>query len=241
MRYLFLIHTLVVVAVIAIGGYQGMKSGRAPVWVFPDMDIQGKVKAQKPAAFFADGVGARPPVAGTVPLGYAPADRAPAAAPRDEFGTAATGYYHTGRFGDFFGSGMPDELALTPANAAAFLRRGQERYLISCAPCHGAAANGQGVVAQAKPGFTTPIRNLHDAVVQPDQYADGAIFSTITHGKGVMSPYGDKLTLRDRWAVVAWVRVLQRTEAGVPATDPGVKELLGKARPADPPPAPPAP
>ena len=220
MRYLFLIHTLVVVAVIATGGYQGMKSGRTPIWVFPDMDIQGKVKAQKPAAFFADAVGARPPVAGTA---------------RDEFGTAATGYYHTGRFGDFFGSGMPDELALTPADSAAFLRRGQERFHLYCAPCHGGAANGQGVVAQAKPGFTTPIRNLHDAVVQPDQYADGAIFNTITHGKGVMSPYGDKLTLRDRWAVVAWVRVLQQIEAGVPATDPGVKELLDKARPAAPP------
>ena len=241
MRYVFLFYTLLVVAVIAIGGYQGMKSGRTPIWIFPDMDIQHKVKAQKPSEFFADGTGARTPVAGTVPLGYTLADRQNGGTPRDEFTTASTGYYNTGRFGDYFGSGMPEELGLTAQNSAAFLRRGQERFNIYCAPCHGEGGNGQGVVAQVKPGFTTAIRNLHDPIIQPDIYGDGAIFNTITYGKGVMSAYGDKLTLRDRWAVVAWVRVLQKTAAGVPATEPGLKELLDKATAAAPAPAPAAP
>lgn len=227
MRYVFLFHLFLVAAVVAVGGYRGMKSGKPPIEIFNDMDHQAKLKAQKPSEFFADGSGSRLPVAHTVPVGYEipTATLADGAAPGPGYSTLDSGYHNTGRFGDYYGSGMPKELGLTEANAAAFLRRGQERYNIYCAVCHGESGNAMGVVAKA--GFNN-IRNLNDPMMQPDQYADGAIYNTITNGKGLMGAYGEKLDVRDRWAVVAWVRVLQKLAKGVPASEPGVKELLEK-------------
>ncbi len=61
-----------------------------------------------------------------------------------------------------------------------------------------------------------------------------ACYNTITNGKGLMGPYSEKLNVRDRWAVVAWLRVLQKLSTGVPATEPGVKELLDAMPPAAP-------
>ena len=91
---------------------------------------------------------------------------------------------------------------------------GKEMFVTYCAVCHGQAGNGQGVVAKA--GFAN-VRNLHEPLIQPDKTADGSIFNTLTHGKGLMGSYGDKLTVNDRWAVIAWVRVLQKTTSGVSA------------------------
>jgi mono/diheme cytochrome c family protein len=228
MRYLFLFHAFIVATVIAIGGYRGMKSEKPPLQILPDMDQQHKVKAQKPSAFFADGVASRPLIPNTVPVGYDIPEKALAegGSPAPGFSTLSTDYYNTGRFGDYFGSGMPKELGLTEQNAAAFLRRGQERYNIYCAACHGESANGQGFAQKA--GFTQ-IRNLHEPAFFRDQYADGAVFATITNGKGMMGAYGDKLNVNDRWAVVAWLRVLQKLSTGVPAAEPGVKDLLDQS------------
>ena len=236
MRYLFLFHALLVAAVIAIGGYRGMKSEKPPIELLPDMDHQHKVKAQKPSEFFADGVASRPLIPNTVPVGYELPNKALAEGGKIGVGydTLSTGYFNTGRFGDYFGSGMPEELGLTPENSAAFLRRGQERYNIYCAVCHGESGNGQGVVMKA--GFAQ-IRNLQEAMFAPDKYADGAIYNTITHGKGLMGAYGEKLTVNDRWAVVAWLRVLQKIAPGVPVSEPGVQELLQPASAAAPQPA----
>ena len=227
MRYVFLFQVLLVAAVIAIGGYRGMKSEKPPIMIFNDMDQQAKVKAQKPSGFFADGMGSRMPLANTVPVGFEIPGKALAdgANPANGYSTLSTAYYNTGRYGDYFGAGMPKELGLTEANAAGFLRRGQERYDIYCAVCHGQSGNGQGVVAKA--GFAN-VRDLHHPLIQPDKTADGSIFNTLTHGKGLMGSYGDKLTVNDRWAVIAWVRVLQKSTNGVSATEPGVKDLLEK-------------
>jgi mono/diheme cytochrome c family protein len=234
MRYLFLFHLLFVATVLSIGGLRGGFSASTPIEIFPDMDRQPKLKAQKPSAFFADGMGARQPVAGTVPLGFELADRGGAGPARDEFTTLSPDYYYTGRYGDYWGSGMPDELGLDPESAAAFLRRGRERYDIYCAVCHGESGNGQGVVKQA--GFAGVV-SLLDPKFLTAQYADGTVFNTVTMGKGLMGGYGDKLTVRDRWAIVAWLRVLQDLDAGLPAGDPQIKELLERAAPAATPPA----
>lgn len=233
MRYVFLFHLFLVATVVAIGGYRGMKSGKPAIEIFNDMDRQAKLKAQKPSAFFADGSGSRLPVANTVPVGYEipSAALADGATPGPGYSALDTSYYNTGRFGDYFGSGMPEELGLTEENSAAFLRRGQERYNIYCAVCHGESGDARSVITNA--GFAN-IRNLHEPIIQPDQYADGRLYATITNGRGLMGAYGEKLDVHDRWAVVAWVRVLQKLNQGVPATEPGVKELLENLPPAAP-------
>jgi hypothetical protein len=70
LRGFFLIFALIGVAMLAFLGFRGQKSTGSPIEVFPDMVRQIKVRPQAPLGFFADNRGMRPPVAGTVPIGY---------------------------------------------------------------------------------------------------------------------------------------------------------------------------
>jgi mono/diheme cytochrome c family protein len=72
---------------------------------------------------------------------------------------------------------------------------------------------------------TTP--SYHDDRLR--NMPEGEIFNTITHGKNTMLPYADKLVPEDRWAVVAYVRALQRAQQGKVAdvTDDNAKKTLG--------------
>ena len=69
-----------------------------------------------------------------------------------------------------------------------------------------AGGDGNGIVK--KYGYGT-IRSIHEKVVV--QQPDGEIFNTITYGKSTMFPYGSQLSIEDRWAVVSYVRALQRS------------------------------
>ena len=119
-------------------------------------------------------------------------------------------YYNTGSLGDFWGHGMPEEIEVD----AAFIERGRERYNISCAICHGESGNGQGVVS--KYGLAN-IANFYAAPfsdpADPMFRNDGDMFSTITNGKGLMGSYGSNITVKDRWAIIAYIRTLQKSAA----------------------------
>jgi mono/diheme cytochrome c family protein len=83
--------------------------------------------------------------------------------------------------------------------------------------------DGQGITKQYGMGATP---SYHDDRIR--NMSEGEIFNTITHGKGNMLSYADKLTVEDRWAVVAYVRALQRAEMGTPAdVPPAHKTELG--------------
>ena len=206
MRYFFLAYALIALLVVGIFGLRGQKFSKPPVRIFPDMDEQDKLKAQKPSGFFADGLGSRLPIAQTQPRGFNPeGERAIGGIPEHEFG-GQSGYYHTGAVGDYYGSGMPEELSLTAENATELIQRGKERYGIYCAICHGASGDGQGITANyGVPG----IANLQLPTFNADTYPDGRMFHTITFGKGMMSGYGYNIPIRDRWAIIAYVRTLQ--------------------------------
>jgi mono/diheme cytochrome c family protein len=206
MRYFFLVYALIALLVVGIFGFRGQKFHKPPVRVFPDMDIQDKLLAQEPDSFFADGQGARLPVPQTQPRGFnEEGEKVIGGIPAYEFG-GMTGYYYTGAVGDYFGNGMPEELELTGETALELLRRGEERYGIYCAICHGATGNGQGMTSQyGVPG----IANLLLPTFRQETYPDGRIYETITHGKGLMGAYGYNIPVRDRWAIVAYVRALQ--------------------------------
>jgi mono/diheme cytochrome c family protein len=215
LRGFLLIFLLGGIALVAILGFRGQKSTGAPLEVFPDMVRQPKVRAQAPLGFFADGRGARVPVTGTVPMGYempraetmaasAAALNMPPARARLAF-SAGTDYYDTGKMGDRWGTGLPVEI--TPE----FMERGRERFSITCAMCHGATAVGNGVTKQL--GLATVV-TLQDERIR--KMADGEIFNTITQGKNTMMAYGSNLTVNDRWAVIAYLRALQRSQnAGI--------------------------
>ncbi len=210
MRYFFLAYAFIALLVVGIFGLRGQKFTKPPIRVFPDMDEQDKVKAQKPSGFFADGLGSRLPIAQTQPRGFNPdGDRVIGGIPEHEFG-GQVGYYYSGAVGDYYGSGMPEELELTPENASELIHRGKERYGIYCAICHGSAGDGLGITSNyGVPG----IANLQLPTFNSETYPDGRLYNTITNGKGMMSGYGYNIPVRDRWAIVAYVRTLQAAKA----------------------------
>jgi len=204
MRYAYYVTAFLVVLTISIAGFRGRRSTQPPVEVFPDMDRQAKYKPQAPSRFFADGRADRPLPAGVVPRGRTIA-RDPDFLREDDFlyrGKTATGE---------FARGFPPQLTID----ANFLVRGRERYTIYCSPCHGALGDGKGITNGY--GMVTTA-SYHDDRIR--QMAEGEIFNTITLGKNTMFPYADKLNPEDRWAVIAYVRALERARHGTVADVP---------------------
>ncbi|MGA7393983.1 MAG: cytochrome c [Terrimicrobiaceae bacterium] len=216
LKYFFIIFGFLVLVVIAMAGFRGHKSGQPPIEIFPDMDHQPKVKAQTPSNFFADRRAARPPVEGTVPIGYAmPMHKlvdgsvGQATGPYKQiyFSSSPT-YFDTGKMGENWGTGIPYEVS------PAVMQRGQQRYGIYCSVCHGATGAGNGMAQ--KFGLNTVQSLLQDRI---RVMSDGEIFNTVTHGKNTMMAYGDRVQVIDRWAIVAYLRALQKSQGGATVAD----------------------
>ncbi|MDD2762827.1 MAG: cytochrome c [Opitutaceae bacterium] len=204
MRYVYYTTAFLVVLVISIAGFRGRRSTRPPVEVFPDMDRQAKYKPQAGSKFFADGRADRPLPAGVVARGRT-------LAPDPDFLRADDFLYRGRTPAGGFARGFPP--SLVPDQR--FMARGRERYTIYCAPCHGALGDGKGITSGY--GMVTTA-SYHDDRLR--HMAEGEIFNTITHGKNTMLSYADKLSPEDRWAVIAYVRALQRAREGTVADVP---------------------
>ena len=217
MKYFFLGFVVFWLVVIIVAGPRGRHSPLRPLEFYPDMVRQDKVKPQSPSKFFADGVGPRRPVEGAVPMGWVPArvtaaseipeeEKATrlAAMPRYDF-SEAPDYYDTGMMGNQWGTGIPVEV--TPA----LLERGQQRFSINCQVCHGGTGAGNGVTS--KYGLAN-IANYH--LPKYVNMADGEIYYTITNGHNSMNGYGSNLSVRDRWAIVCYIRALQKSQLVTP-------------------------
>lgn len=195
MRYAYYTLAFLVILTLSVMGYRGSFSTRPPIEMWPDMDHQAKYKPQAESKFFADGRADRPIPAGTVPFGRS-SQEADAAYLR------ADDARYAGKQADgSFVRGFPAGLGVNEA----FVRRGQDRYQIYCAPCHGALGDGNGIT-KSYGMVATP--TYHDDRLR--SMAEGEIYNTISVGKNTMSSYADKLSPDDRWAVVAYVRALQR-------------------------------
>jgi mono/diheme cytochrome c family protein len=196
LSYVFLGILLAAVMIVGIAGFRGDHSPRPPLELFPDMNYQDKVKDQQPSAFFGDGNSARPPIPGTI------AQEMP----------SQVDYGSTGKWDDtHWGTGIPVHDARDGGRAlqidAADMARGRELYNFSCAVCHGAAGDGQGITS--KYGLNG-VASYH--VDRLRQETDGELFDTISNGKGQMLGYGYNITIDDRWRVVMYVRALQRSQ-----------------------------
>ena len=108
-----------------------------------------------------------------------------------------------------WGTGIP--IPVTPQ----FMERGGERYNINCAICHGPTGAGDGIVKQY--GMATIVSIVDDRITN---MSDGEIFNTITHGKNTMMSYGGTVTVNDRWAIIAYLRALQRSQRATAADVP---------------------
>jgi hypothetical protein len=165
----------------------GVTTRHTPVEVFSDMNRQPKYKPQAASPAFDDGRASRAPVPGTIAVGQLRADVA--------FETGiATGLY-VGR----------NPLPLT----VPVLARGQERFNIYCAVCHDRTGSGRGIIAQRTSWLPT---NLLDPRIQ--NMTDGELFNVATFGRRTMPGYRFQVPAQDRWAIVAYVRALQRTRTG---------------------------
>ncbi len=193
MRYFLLVFGLTVLSVMFIAGKRGDLSRRPPIEIFPDMDRQPKLRPQAANSFFKSGVSSQNNPPGTVARGSAYEDNA----------------INTGII-----PGTTNWVENIPVPVTATLMaRGQERYSIHCTPCHGPQGDGKGITV--KLGMSV-IADLHDSSTRKIvQMPDGQIFNTITYGKNLMGPYAASLTVEDRWAVVAYVRALQRSHLGL--------------------------
>ncbi len=201
MRYAYYTLAFLVVLLLSVMGFRGLRSTRPPIEIFPDMKRQAKYKPQAESKFFADGRADRPIPAGTVPYG-----RGVGVEPGHEFHDPAflraDDFRYAGKNPDgTFARGFP--LAVTET----LVRRGQNRFMVYCYPCHGALGDGNGIT-KSYGMVVTP--TYHDDRIR--SMPEGEIFNTITNGKNTMFPYADKLSPDDRWAVIAYVRALQRAQ-----------------------------
>src|SRR5438067_4285011 len=214
LRGFLLISLLLTIAAVAVLGFRGEKTTNEPWELFPDMVRQMKVRAQSPLKFFADGRGPRLPINGTVPIGYEmPKPQTNPPAPGTESMprgfSVGTDYTDTGKMGNNWGTGIP--VPVTPQ----LLQRGRERFNVTCAMCHGATATGNGITKSY--GLATVVTLQDDRI---RKMADGEIFNTITNGKNTMMAYGPTLMVADRWAIIAYLRALQRSQGAAVADVP---------------------
>jgi len=161
-----------------------------------DMQDQPKYKAFQPSSFFADGRASRPLVAHTVARGHLDDDT----------------LLYTGK-----SNGAPAQMFPLPVTRAV-LERGHQRYDIFCSPCHDRVGNGNGMIVQRGYRRPQPFHSDRLRTAPP-----GYFFDVITNGFGVMPTYAAQVPVRDRWAIVAYIRALQLSQhatlADVPAAE----------------------
>lgn len=177
------------------------KSRLPRVHFIHDMDHQAKFGPQDPHPWFTDGRAMRLPVEGTIARGRVQHNQHLALGYLTVDGTKSSAVTQ-------FVSTLPPELT---DDMPALLARGQDRYGIYCAVCHGNQGQGDGPVnlraLELKETKWVPATNLMTQMVR--DRADGQLFQALTDGVRNMPSYGAQISTRDRWAIVAYVRQLQ--------------------------------
>ena len=169
-----------------------------------DMHDQPRFKPFARSDFYTDLRSARPPVEGTIARGQLRDDE----------------YFYTGKLGNNPGDYMPFPVT------AELLARGQQRYNIYCAPCHSRVGDGNGVIPAR--GFPRKPSSYH--IERLRKAPLGYFFDVITNGFGSMPDYSSQIVPADRWAIVAYIRALQLSQAATAADVPA-----GQKVPSDPP------
>jgi mono/diheme cytochrome c family protein len=88
--------------------------------------------------------------------------------------------------------------------------RGQDRFTIYCVPCHGQLGNGKGMIAQRGFELRRPVGNYHTDRLR--KMPVGHFYDVITNGYGAMFSYASRVEPQDRWAIAAYIRVLQLSQ-----------------------------
>lgn len=202
---ILLIAMLIPPAIIASARTTVKKKPR--VHLVQDMDNQHRFEMQHVNKLFNDGRAMRPAVPGTVGRGQLDDDA----------------HFIKGLNGDAWATGFPSQIEVNET----LVLRGQDRFNIYCTPCHGGAGYGDGMVHQRAMQLLTAGKNgttwvapksLHEAAIRAQPI--GQIFNTITNGVRTMPAYGDQIPVADRWAIVAYIKALQRSQHATAADLP---------------------
>lgn len=203
---IFLVLAVITVAMIPLAlaaTARAVPSKKPRIHFVQDMDNQPKFRAQHANDLFKDGRAMRPPVAGTVSRGNLQDDS----------------HYYLGVVKDAWATTFPAQVRVN----MDLLERGQERFNIYCTPCHGYAGYGDGMVNQRTQQIlensdpevvkgTTWVqpKSIHEQLIREQPI--GQLFNSITNGVRTMSGYGSQIPVADRWAIVAYVKALQKSQ-----------------------------
>ena len=191
---------------------RAVNSSQPRIHLIQDMDNQPKFRAQHANALFADGRAMRPPITGTVARGRLNEDD----------------HYYRGISNGQWAATFPPQVALT----MDLLQRGRERFNIYCQPCHGLAGYGDGMVNRRAMVLmnlgvngTTWVqpKSVHEQQIREQPV--GQYFNTITNGVRNMPAYGPQIPVADRWAIVAYLRALQRSQNARPDDAPTAQRV----------------
>jgi mono/diheme cytochrome c family protein len=175
-----------------------------------DMWRQPKHEPLEPSDLFVDGASARPLVPGTIPRGYARQD--------DE--------YYTGQINRKWIDGLPSSMKLNKQQLHDLLLRGQERFNIYCSPCHSRLGDGKGMISQRGFQLRRPVGDYHTDRLR--KMPMGHFYDVITNGYGAMYSYASRIEPQDRWAIAAYIRVLQLSQHATPADMSDAQQLSAK-------------
>ena len=200
MRYFLAIFAVCVLATVGLLGFRGSHFRKPPLYIFPDMERQPKLRPETANAFFANGMSSRLPVEGTV------ARSEPIAVGNERVYPWQDSPVTTGRV-----NGTTNFVETIPLPVTdELLQRGEHVFNITCAACHSKLGDGKGVPNRI--GAMAVVANLHDKRIV--ELSDGELFNTASYGKGVMQGYAPVLSIQDRWAAVAYLRALQLSRLG---------------------------
>jgi mono/diheme cytochrome c family protein len=200
MRYFLAIFVLAVAVVVGILGFRGTHFRKPPLYIFPDMEFQLKLRPQKENGFFTNGMTSQLHIPGTIARST-PLQSANGPVYPYEDAPINTGHV----------TGTTNFIETNPMPITAeLLRRGQQRFTINCTPCHGATGEGKGITQ--KIGAMAVVGNLHDKRIV--ELPDGELFFVISNGRNLMGAYGANVTVEDRWAIIAYLRALQLSRLG---------------------------
>jgi mono/diheme cytochrome c family protein len=198
--------TVAILPFVLIAKARTETSAQPRVELIQNMDNQPRFKAQQANPLFADGRAMRRPVPGTIARGELREDE----------------HLHRGVVDGEWAAALP-----VPVTEQVMLR-GQRQYDIYCAPCHGQAGYGDGMVArradELQQGTWIPPTSLHLDTVR--ERADGYLFNVITNGVRNMPAYGPQVNVADRWAIVAYIRALQRSQNATPEDVPADRRSM---------------
>lgn len=200
MRYFLAIFVLAVAVVVGILGFRGTHFRKPPLYIFPDMEFQLKLRPQKENGFFTNGITSQLHIPGTI------ARSTPLQSANGPVYPYEDSPINTGHI-----TGTTNFIETNPMPITAeLLKRGQQRFTINCTPCHGATGEGKGITQ--KIGAMAVVANLHDKRIV--ELPDGELFFVITNGRNLMGAYGANVTVEDRWAIIAYLRALQLSRLG---------------------------